>query len=117
MRPIAVRPFPIIENSPAPGVQPRLVKAAHEFEAQMMKELLKPATASAPLNGDDEGPDSGSGGALGEFATEALGRALSEQGGLGIANRIVHDLSRSGHSRASAPVTAILHGDTVMNDH
>jgi HAMP domain-containing protein len=24
--------------------QPRLVRAAHEFEAQMMKELLKPMT-------------------------------------------------------------------------
>ena len=55
----------------------RLVRAAHEFEGQMMKELLE---------ADDEGrcadgrrgwrPDSGigSGGALGEFASEALGR-------------------------------------------
>ena len=31
----------------------------------------------------------GSGGALREFASEALGQALSEQGGFGIANRIV----------------------------
>ena len=32
--------------------QPRLVRAAHEFEAQMMKELLKPMTASGSLTGD-----------------------------------------------------------------
>jgi Rod binding domain-containing protein len=77
--------------------QPRLVRAAHEFEAQMMKELLKPMTAADGLTGEDEDAGSGSGGALGEFASEALGRALSERGGLGIANSIVRDLSHSGN--------------------
>jgi Rod binding domain-containing protein len=37
--------------------------------------------------------DTGSGGALGEFASEALGQALSERGGFGIADRIVKELS------------------------
>src|SRR5208282_1850844 len=78
--------------------QPRLVRAAHEFEAQMMKELLKPMTGSSSLTGEDE--DSGSSGALGEFASEALGRALSEQGGLGIANSIIRDLTASGNRNA-----------------
>jgi len=77
--------------------QPRLVRAAHEFEAQMMKELLKPLTDSK-----DEDSGSGSGGALSEFASEALGRSLSDQGGLGIANRIVGDLSRAGNHRGPA---------------
>jgi Rod binding domain-containing protein len=54
--------------------QPRLVHAAHEFEAQMMQELLKPMTAGNGLDGED---GSGSGAALGEFASEALGKALS----------------------------------------
>ncbi len=71
--------------------QPRLVRAAHEFEAQMMKELMKPMTAEDALTGQDN--DSGSGGALGDFASEALGRALSERGGFGIAHRIVQELS------------------------
>jgi Rod binding domain-containing protein len=90
--------------------QPRLVRAAHEFEAQMMKELLKPLSSGNVLTGDD----GGSGGALGEFASEALGRALSEAGGLGIANSIVHDLSRNGTKPASGQVTGNLHGNTVM---
>ncbi|MGA2808728.1 MAG: hypothetical protein ABSE87_11375 [Terracidiphilus sp.] len=90
--------------------QPRLVRAAHEFEAQMMKELLKPLSSGSGLTGDEEG----SGGALGEFASEALGRALSEAGGLGIANSIVHDLSRSGTRPVSAQVTGNLHANTVM---
>lgn len=79
---------------------PRLVKAAHEFEGQMMKELLKPMTA-AGLGGEDGdgGNGAGSSGALGEFAAEALGRALSERGGFGIANRIVRELTGPTHER------------------
>jgi Rod binding domain-containing protein len=76
--------------------EPRLARAAHEFEAQMMKELLRPMTASSALLGDDDS-DGGGNGALGEFASESLAGALSTQGGFGIANRIVHDLSRSGN--------------------
>ncbi len=89
--------------------QPRLVRAAHEFVAQMMKELLKPLTGSDALTGEDS--DSGSGGTLGEFASEALGRALSEHGGFGIGNRIVGQLSHSGNRTESAPVTENLHDD------
>jgi len=74
----------------------RLVRAAHEFEAQMMKELLRPMTAGSALLGDDDS-DAGGNGALGEFASESLAGALSTQGGFGIATRIVHDLSRSGN--------------------
>jgi Rod binding domain-containing protein len=80
---------------------PRLVKAAHEFEAQMMEELLKPMTASDSLMGGDGDGDAGSVGALGEFATEALGQALSRAGGFGIADRIVHELS--GHGTRPEP--------------
>ena len=72
--------------------QPRLVRAAHEFEAQMMKELLKPMTGRrrAYRRGRTIGRSWGSNGALGEFASEALGQALSQHGGFGMADRIVH---------------------------
>jgi len=93
------------ENPTTP--QPRLVRAAHEFEAQMMKELVKPMTSSNSLTGEDD--DSGSGSALGEYASEALGRALSEQGGFGIANRIVKDLSHTGNQKGTVPVTGNVH--------
>jgi hypothetical protein len=68
----------------------------------MMKELLKPMTGSDGLTGDESG--TGSGGAMGEFASEALGRALSERGGLGIARSILHSISRTGKSSQSEPV-------------
>lgn len=72
--------------------QPRLVQAAHEFEAQMMKELLKPMTRATSMDGDES--DSGSGGALADFATESLGQSLSRSGGLGIATSILRSLSQ-----------------------
>lgn len=91
---------------------PRLVRAAHEFEGQMMKELLKPMTAGDGLSGEED--ESGSGGTLGEFASEALGQALSQQGGFGIANRIVKDLAHSGNQSHPGKVTRNLPGDTAM---
>jgi Rod binding domain-containing protein len=96
--------------------EPRLVRAAHEFEGQMMKELLKPMTAGDALTGEDGDSDSeeGSGGALGEFASESLGKALSERGGFGIANQIVQELSHSGNRHGTGKVTGIPHGDTVI---
>jgi Rod binding domain-containing protein len=93
-----------------------LVHAAHEFEAQMMKELLQPMTASN-VNGEDDDSSSGSGGALGEFASEALGRGLSEMGGFGIASSIVRQLAHEGNKSATMQVTGKLHGNTVMKTY
>ncbi len=73
---------------------PRLERAAQEFEAQMMKELLRPMSTASAVPGEDEEE---SGGVLGEFASEALAGAMSAHGGLGMAKRIVADLSRSGN--------------------
>ena len=81
------------------AASPRLVRAAHEFEGQMMQQLLKPMTHGDALTGTDADEDSGagSGGALGEFASEALGQSLSERGGLGIAKQIIQELSHPGN--------------------
>jgi Rod binding domain-containing protein len=97
--------------------QPRLVRAAHEFEGQMMKELLKPMTGGDALTGTEESDsDSGAGpeGALGEFASEALGQALSQRGGFGIADKIVRELSHFGPKHGGAKVTGNPHGNTMM---
>ena len=86
----------------------RLVRAAQEFEAQMMKELLKPMMGRDALTGDESETDGGAGsaGALGDFAAEALGQAVSRRGGFGIADRILHDLSQSGHGPMNMKFTA-----------
>lgn len=91
-----------IKGAPA-APSPRLINAAHEFEAQMMKELLKPLTDSDGLTGEDGDAGMGSAGALGEFASEALGRAISDQGGLGIASHIVQSLAHRSANRSDSP--------------
>ena len=113
-------------TSAAPsGPSPRLVKAAHEFEAQMMKELLQPMMQGNGLDDDDGGGDddssglglgsgSGSGGALAEFASQSLGQALSQRGGFGIANQIIRELGRAGNPKSTDKVTLDLHRNTVM---
>ncbi len=116
---------PVVGNTAAGAAasapSPRLVTAAHEFEGQMMKELLQPMLAGDALTGAEDGDSelgggsgSGSGGALGEFASEALGKALGERGGFGIADRIVKELSHSSNQHGNGKVTRNLHGNTVM---
>jgi flagellar protein FlgJ len=85
-------------------LDPKLVSAAHQFEASMMSELLKPLSSDETFGGDEEdgGKEAGggglgnltssadgSGGALMSFGSEALAKALSEKGGLGIARRVL----------------------------
>ncbi len=115
MQPLAFSAIP--QPDDRVRAEPRLVRAAHEFEGQMMKELLQPLTQSDSLTGDDEDSASGSGGALGEFAAEALGRALSSHGGFGIADRIVGQLSHESNKNGAEPVTANVHRNTVMRIH
>ena len=86
------------------ALDPKLVTAAHQFEASLMEELLKPLTSSQIFSDDeaDEGNGAsagglgnlasagdGSSGALMSFGSEALAKALSEKGGLGIARKVL----------------------------
>lgn len=88
---------PVSPASSSVTPSPKLVSAAQEFEAAMMKELLTPMTPGHDLLGCDD--EEGSSSALTSFAGEALGKALSEHGGFGIATRILHQLSpESNHS-------------------
>ncbi len=88
--------------------EPRLVKAAHHFEAIMMKELLAPMAQSGDLFSDQDRDQNG---ILCEFASESLAGALSAGGGLGIANRIVEALSHSGNSSRTPGVIGKLKTD------
>jgi Rod binding domain-containing protein len=71
---------------------PKLERSAHEFEASLMTELLKPLQESDGLTGEDSDSGMGSEGALSGFASESLARAISDRGGFGIADRILHQL-------------------------
>jgi Rod binding domain-containing protein len=113
LMPVGIKASNLAIAHPAP--EPRLAMAAHEFEAQLMKELLRPLTRSGGLLGDEVESEAGGTGTLGEFATESLAESLSVHGGLGIANRITGELSRSGNTSQNSPVTENPNIDTVMN--
>ena len=75
---------------------PKLEQTAHEFEASLMTELLRPLQEGDGLTGEDtDGSGAGSEGALSGFASESLARAISERGGFGIADRILRQLESS----------------------
>lgn len=96
-------PGPLVQTAESASTNPRLVAAAHQFEAAMMQELLGPLTREMQgmggLSNDAEDglTDDGDGGpnqALTSFASEALGEALSERGGFGIASSVLKKLSQ-----------------------
>lgn len=71
---------------------PRLKSAAHEFEASLMQEFIKPLQHDPLFDSGDQGGDGvegGSSGALMSFGSEALAKAISERGGFGIATKIL----------------------------
>jgi peptidoglycan hydrolase FlgJ len=76
---------------------PKLERSAHEFEASLMAELLKPLQESDGLTGEDSESGAGSEGALSGFASESLARAISDRGGFGIADRILHQFESTGN--------------------
>jgi flagellar protein FlgJ len=84
----------LASQAPTSKPSPRLVNAAHEFEATLVAELLKPMQQD-PLfsdNNDDTG-DAGSQGSLRSFGTEAIARSISDHGGLGIARVVLQRLA------------------------
>lgn len=85
-------------QTPTSADNPKLKSAAHEFEASLMQEFLKPLqhdSLFAPENADGSGDmdsdseDAGSAGALMSFGSEAMAKAISERGGFGIATKIL----------------------------
>lgn len=105
----------LASQSPMSADNPKLQSAAHEFEASLMQEFLKPLQHDplfAPDKADgsdgsgsstdaDDSDGSGSAGALMSFGSEAMARAISERGGFGIATKILAHF-RTGSQAASA---------------
>lgn len=94
-------------SGPAPATEtvqnPRLISAAHEFEASLMKEFLKPLQHDSLFadEGDKTDDDtSGSTGTLMSYGAEAMAKAISEHGGFGIAQKIIdHFKDSSSHTQ------------------
>lgn len=89
---------------------PKLESAAHEFEASLMQEFVKPlqhdplfaSDRSDGSDDSDESSDSGSAGALMSFGSEAMAKAISERGGLGIAAKILDHFRTTSNTSPAA---------------
>ncbi len=98
------------------AASPQLVKAANAFEANFLKELLKPLREDplfgngSGLGGDSLGSDGSSGGSMAtvsSLASDALAQAIAKQGGLGIAKMVLAQLApvEQGASQANPAAT------------
>ena len=67
----------------------RLVDAAQQFEAMLMQEMLKPLQSSENKWDKDSEEVDKSMDTLSSYGTEAVAKAISKGGGLGIARRVV----------------------------
>lgn len=93
---IASLQTPLTPPAPMSADNPKLKSAAHEFEASLMQEFLKPLQHDSLFSPDksdgsssDSDDDQGSSGALMSFGSEAMAKAISERGGFGIATKIL----------------------------
>jgi flagellar protein FlgJ len=92
---------PVQGSSSDSGIEnPRLKSAAHEFEASLMQEFLKPLQHDSLFSDGESSEteeDSGSNASLMSFGSEAMAKAISERGGFGIATKILD------HFRTTSP--------------
>lgn len=75
----------------------QLVDAAQQFEAMLMQEMLKPMRAG-PDDWCGEKSDDSAAETISSFGTEAIAKAISRAGGLGIATQVIRQVRRE-HER------------------
>jgi peptidoglycan hydrolase FlgJ len=77
----------------------RLVDAAQQFEALMLQELLKPMSSTENKwdTGEQEGDKSME--TMTSYGTEAVAKAIAKGGGLGIAKKVVEQVTAEHDNR------------------
>jgi peptidoglycan hydrolase FlgJ len=92
-------PDPTVRNDATAAPKPtkaELAKAAQQFEAIMVRQMIAPAIepmmSGSSLGGDKSGGESG-GGVYGYMLTDVLSTSITQGGGLGLADVITRQLS------------------------
>ena len=70
----------------------KLADAAQQFEAMLLQEMLKPLRTEDGGWGGEEKSDSASD-TITSFGTETVAKAISQNGGMGIARQVVREIS------------------------
>jgi flagellar protein FlgJ len=71
----------------------KLADAAEQFEASMLREMLKPLQFGAAADAGGEESAGGAADTIRGLGTDALAKALASHGGLGIARKIVKEVT------------------------
>jgi flagellar protein FlgJ len=75
--------------------QAKLVDGAHQFEAMLLNEMLKPLkfgeAESSDLSADET--QGGASDTIRGYATEAIGKAIANKGGFGLAKQIISQVT------------------------
>lgn len=77
----------------------KLVDAAQQFESMLMQEMLKPMRTGED-SWDEEKKDDSASDTISSFGTEAVAKAISKGGGLGIAKQVVRQVMQE-HEKSS----------------
>ena len=83
-----------LSPSPPTGPTAKLQRAAEQFEAMFVGQMLKSVRESASEETDDDG-DSAANSPFMEMAEDQLAQAMAARGGLGIATIVMKDLGTS----------------------
>ncbi len=86
----------------------KLTGAAQSFEAMMLNEMLKPLHFGAGVEDAAEEDAGGASDTIKGIATDALGKALAAAGGVGIARKIVKQVT------AEEEATKVQRGETKV---
>jgi peptidoglycan hydrolase FlgJ len=73
--------------------QAKLADAAQQFEAMLLQEMLKPLRSGENSWGGEEKSDDSSSDTMSSFGTEAVAKAISKGGGLGIARQVIRQVT------------------------
>jgi peptidoglycan hydrolase FlgJ len=86
--------------------QAKLTDAAQQFEAMMLQEMLKPMRKEQSSWGDDDnGEGDSASDTISSFGAEAFAKALSKEGGFGIAKKVISQvkMEHQNHSETKTP--------------
>lgn len=95
-----------ISKPPEAAQRAKLVDASEKFEAMMLSQMLKPFQFGASPDAGDDESSGGAADTVRGMATEALGKALSQHGGMGIARSVLQQVMTEESARSKAGIEA-----------
>ena len=92
----------------SPAQQSKLVAGAHEFEAMLLQQMLKPLqfgeAAGADSETDTDGNSGGANDTIRSLSVDAVSKAIAQAGGLGIAKQVIQQVERENQHKSSLTI-------------